>query len=210
MNELFKNIDEVNKINILRELDGNTLSYAKNKKILSSFQKDDFVCVIISGNVQIIKNDISGNRLVIEDLHKDDIFGSISANISSDEYEIVTKEDSMVIVIEFDHILRNNSKSSMYNIFLKNLLEILYQKITEFNNRIEIITNITIRNKLLAYFKLMTKNNNQRFFNLPFSYSELANYLATNRSAMSRELKLLKDEGLIEVKGRKIKLLYYN
>lgn len=210
MFELFKNIDETSKINILRELDGNTLSYTKNKKILSSFQKDDFVCIILSGNIQVIKNDVSGNRLVIEDLHKDDIFGSITANISSDEYEIITKEDSTIIVIEFDHILRNNNLNPMYSIFLKNLLEILYQKITEFNNRIEIITNMTIRNKLLAYFKLMTKNNNGRFFILPFSYSELANYLATNRSAMTRELKHLKDEGLIEIKGKKIKLLYYN
>ena len=210
MFDLFKNIDEVSKINILRQLDGNTLRYTKNKKILSSFQKDDIVCIVLEGNIQVIKNDISGNRIVIEDLHKDDIFGSISANISSDEYEIITKEDSMVIVIELDHILGNNNGDYMYILFLKNLIEILYQKITEFNNRLEIISNMTIRNKLLAYFKLMTKNNNNRFFILPFSYSELANYLATNRSAMSRELKALKDEGLIEVKGKRIKLLYYN
>ena len=210
MLELFKNIDEVSKINILRELYSNTLSYKKNQKILSSFQKDDIICIVLSGNIQIIKNDISGNRVIIEDLHQNDIFGSISANISNDEYEIITKEDSIVTVIEIDHILRNNSKDPMYSIFLKNLLEIFYQKITEFNNRIEIITNMTIRNKLLAYFKLMTKNNNLRFFMLPFSYSELANYLAMNRSAMARELKHLKDEGLIEVKGKRIKLLYYN
>ena len=210
MFELFKNIDEVSKINILREIDSNTLSYVKNKKILSSFQKDDFICIVLDGNVQIIKNDIGGNRMVIEDLYPDDIFGSISANISNDEYEIVTKEDSTVIVIELDHVLGNNSNNLMYNIFLRNLLRVLYQRITEFNNRIEIITNMTIRNKLLAYFKLMTKNNNLRFFILPFSYSELANYLAVNRSAMARELKHLKDEGLIEIKGKRIKLLYYN
>lgn len=210
MFELFKGIDESSKINILRQLDGNTLSYTKNKKILSSFQKDDIVCIVLSGNVQVIKNDVSGNRIVIEDLHKDDIFGSISANISSDEYEIITKEDSSVIVIEFDHILGYNNENLMYSFFLKNLLEILYKKITDFNNRIEIISNMTIRNKLLAYFKLMTKNNNGRFLILPFNYSELANYLAVNRSAMSRELKHLKDEGLIEIKGKRIKLLYYN
>ena len=210
MFELFKNIDEDSKNSILREIYSNTFSYVKNRKILSSFQKDDFICIILKGNIQIVKNDIMGNRTVVEDLHQGDIFGSISANISSDEYEIITKEDSQVIVIELDHVLRNNSNNPMYTIFLKNLLEVFYQKITEFNNRIEIITNMTIRNKLLAYFKLMTKNNNLRFFMLPFSYSELASYLAINRSAMARELKHLKDEGFIEIKGKRIKLLYYN
>ena len=93
-------------------------------------------------------------------------------------------------------------------IFLKNLLKVFYQKIKEFNNRIEILTNKTIRDKLLAYFNIMSRNNN-RIIYLPFSYSDLAYYLAINRSAMTREMKLLKEEGLIEVKGRKIKLLYY-
>jgi len=210
MLELFKGIDYADKIRILRELDGNTLVYKKNNRILSSFKNDDIVCIVLSGHVQIIKNDFNGNMIVIEDLYENDIFGSISANISSDEYEIITKEDSEVVVIEFDHIINNNNILDVYNRFLKNLLQVLYKKINEFNNRIEIITNTTIRNKLLAYFKLMTKNNNLRFFILPFSYSDLANYLAINRSAMSRELKILRDEGLIEIKGKRIKLLYYN
>ena len=210
MFELFDGIDEVNKIKILRQIDGNTLLYKKGNKILSSFKNDDIICVILSGHIQIIRIDYNGNRMVIKDLYKNDIFGSISANISSDEYEIITKEDSEIIVIEYDHIIGNNNGDMAYNKFLKNIMAIFYQRIIEFNNRIEIITNMSIRNKLLAYFKLMTKNNNLRFFILPFSYSELANYLAVNRSAMSREIKALKDEGLIEIKGKRIKLLYYN
>ena len=43
---------------------------------------------------------------------------------------------------------------------------------------------------------------------LPFSYTNLANYLAMDRTAMARELKNLKDEGLILTKGRMIKILY--
>ena len=41
------------------------------------------------------------------------------------------------------------------------------------------------------------------------SYTELADYLAVNRSALSREIKNLKDDMLIETKGKRIKLLYY-
>ena len=43
---------------------------------------------------------------------------------------------------------------------------------------------------------------------LPFSFKELADYLAVNRTAMFRELKNLKEENLIEIKNRKISLLY--
>lgn len=209
MNELFNNIEEADKIRILQGIEGITRNYEKNKIILSSTKNDDIICLVLSGHIQVLKNDQNGNSTIIEDLFEDDIFGSISANISSNDYEIITKEPSQVVIIEFDNILAYNNNIPSYNIFIKNLLKILYQKIEEFNNHIEILSNKTIRDKLLAYFKIMTKNNNTKTLYLPFNFSNLADYLAINRSAMSRELKSLKEEGLIEVKGKKIKLLYY-
>ena len=203
MNELFNNIDEQVKNNILKELEVYTRTYEKNKRILSSVKNDDIICILISGHIQIVKNDANGNIIIIEDIYDNQIFGSISANISSSDYEIITKEESTIIIIELDNIIKYSDNIT----FIKNISEILYKKIKEFNNRIEILTNKTIRNKLLAYFNITAKNNN-RIIYLPFTYSELADYLAINRSAMSRELKLLKEEKLIEIKGRKIKLLY--
>ena len=74
----------------------------------------------------------------------------------------------------------------------------------------EILTNKTIRNKLLAYFKIMSRKNNSRVIYLPYNYTDLADYLAIDRSAMYRELKNLKEEGLIEVKNKRITLNTYN
>ena len=79
-------------------------------------------------------------------------------------------------------------------------------KIQKNNERIEILTNKTTRDKLLTYFKMNSNEGNNRTIYLPFSLTDLADYLSVNRSAMSRELKYLKDEGFIEIKGRKIKL----
>ena len=45
-------------------------------------------------------------------------------------------------------------------------------------------------------------------FILPFSLTDLADYLSVDRSAMMRELKLLRDEGFIEKNGNKITLKY--
>ena len=54
---------------------------------------------------------------------------------------------------------------------------------------------------------LHVRHLNNNIF-LSFSFKDLADYLAVNRSAMSRELKNLKNEGFIEVKGKTIYLLY--
>lgn len=207
MDELFYNIDTKQKHRLLRVLEANTLVYKKNNIILSSVKQDNVICILVSGHLQIIKTDYDGNRTIIEDLEENSVFGSMTSSISNSEYDILTKEDSKIIVIDFDEVINyDETKNHYFNQFLKNLLQIMSKKIRKNNARIEILTNKTIRDKLLAYFKI---NNNNRTVYLPFTLTDLADYLAVNRSAMSRELKNLKDEGFIEIKGKRIRLLYH-
>ena len=58
----------------------------------------------------------------------------------------------------FDEIINNDFNYPYYTQFLKNLLLIMSKKINTNNDRIEILTNKTIRNKLLAYFKITSIN----------------------------------------------------
>ena len=69
--------------------------------------------------------------------------------------------------------------------------------------------NSTGERKVFEYFKNSYQETNARVLYLKSSFTALADYLAVDRSAMTRELKNLKDEGLIEIKNKKIKLLYF-
>lgn len=209
MNELFYNIDPKQKQKLLRSLEGNTYFYQSNNIILSNVKKDNIICILIEGHIQITKTDYNGNRIIIEDLKENSVFGTMTQSISYKEYDIYCKSNSKIIIIDFDQIINyDESKSYYFTQFLKNLLKILSEKIIKNNERIEILTNKTIRDKLLAYFKFNSKNSVNRIIYLPFTFTDLADYLAVNRSAMTRELKYLKEEGFIEIKGKKIKLLY--
>ena len=148
-------------------------------------------------------------RSIIEELEEQDVFGSFISSLKNKEYEIIAKEDTEIIIIDYDNIINCNlTNKSFYNQFIKNLLQITSKKIQEKNERIEILTKKTIRNKLLEYFKIISKKHNSKYIYLPFNFTDLADYLAIDRSAMSRELKYLKEEGFIEIKGKRIKLLY--
>ena len=209
MNILFNNITNVNKEKILKSLEGNTLHFKKNNTILSNIKQDNIIGIILEGYIQIVKTDYNGNRTIIEDLYDNDIFSSKMSNISNSEYSVTTKEDTKLIIIYFNEILNNDLNTSYYNQFLKNLLYIMSDKMTNINNRIEILSNKTIRNKLLAYFKLMSKKNKSRIIYLPYTFIDLADYLGVDRSAMYRELKNLKEEGLITITNKKIILNFY-
>lgn len=205
MNFLFENITDKEKENILQKLDSMVFSYRKKQSLLPIGKA---IGIIIKGKIKITKTDYEGNTYTIEELDEKEIFDTISFPINSGEYDIIAKEESQIILISFDEITsdsNNNSKS--YNKFLKNLIKIMAQKINNRNIRIEILSSKTIRNKLLLYFKTF-KSFNSNIITLPYSFTELASYLAVDRSAMNRELKKLKDDGLIEIKNKKIKLNY--
>ena len=89
-----------------------------------------------------------------------------------------------------------------------NLFDIINTKFKEKNERVKILEKKQIREKLLEYFEIENKKTRLNFFYLPFTFRDLADYLAINRSAMFRELKHLKDEKFIEINDRKITLLY--
>ena len=82
--------------------------------------------------------------------------------------------------------------------------------VLEKNERIQILTKKTIRNKFLEYLNLQSRSKGSRNIYLPYSYKDLADYLAVDRSALAREISSLREEGFIETKGRKITILFDN
>lgn len=210
MDELFYGITNREKEKILASLEANTLCFKKNMTILGSVKQENIIGIILEGHIQIIKTDYNGNRTIMEELFEDDIFGSLISSIKNNEYSILTKEDSKIIIIYFNEIVNNDLNYNYFNQFLKNLLKIITKKINNSNDRMEILTNKTIRNKLLAYFRIMSRKNNSKVIYLPYNYTDLADYLAIDRSAMYRELKNLKEEGLVEIKNKRITLNTYD
>ena len=207
MTYLFDNINSKNKEKLLLMLEANTLHFKKDSTILSVIKNDNIVGIITSGYLQIIRTDHNGIRTIIEELEEQDVFGSFISSLKNKEYEIIAKEDTEIIIIDYDNIINCNlTNKSFYNQFIKNLLQITSKKIQEKNERIEILTKKTIRNKLLEYFKIISKKHNSKYIYLPFNFTDLADYLAIDRSAMSRELKYLKEEGFIDYYTKKILL----
>lgn len=210
MINLFDNINDKNIHKLLELFESHTITIKKNTTLQSIIVKPKkYIAYVLNGYLQGVKNDYNGNITILEEFEENDIFGNILSAHNNNDYEIVAKEDSNVTIIDYDNILNSDVNIPSYNTFIKNLLTIMSSKINEVNQRVEILTNKTIRNKLLEYFKIIYKDNKSKIIYLPFTYTALADYLAIDRCAMSRELKNLKDEGMIEIKGRKIKLLYY-
>ena len=209
MTNLFENINEQNIKKIKRCLRATTLTYPKGVNILSNVNQGDFIAIIDIGSVQFISTDYDGNKSIIEDITEGGMFGSLTSPINNEEVSCITKEMTQITYIEYDSITNDEiSKADSYILFIKNLIKILSDQVSEKNNRIEILTKKTTRDKLLEYFKYQARERGIKTFTIPMTFTELANYLSVDRSAMTREISYLRDDGFIKTNGRKITLLY--
>lgn len=209
MSHLFDNISEKNKEKIYKILKTTTNNYPKDINILSNVNRPNFIGIIEEGTAQLVFNDYLGNKTILETLKEEDIFGSLITNINSDEITCITKEKTRVTYIDYDRITdTENIKYDYYLTFIKNLLIILEEQLTSKNERIAILTKKTTRDKLLQYFKLTSIKKGSRTFTIPYSFTELAGYLSVDRSAMTREIKYLKDEGFIKIDKKRITIDY--
>lgn len=209
MTNLFANLSDKEIRKLKQVLKANTVTYRKNVNILSNVNRDDYIAIIDSGNLQLIHNDYDGNKTIIEDLNTGEIFGTLTSSIKNEEITCVTREETQITYIEYNQITNDEIiKNDFYIIFVKNLIKLLSDQLSRCNQRIELLTKRTTRDKILGYFYHQSVLRGSKTFIMPITFTELAAYLSVDRSSMTREISYLKEEGFIKTNGRKITLLY--
>ena len=209
MNDPFNELSRLQRDKISVLLGAHIYKYGKEQEMLPTIKSGNIVGIILEGSAEVIYTDYNGNEILLEELNKNSVFGSNFSLTSNENCQIISKENTEVLIIDYDKLINPKNLSRTYfNIFLRNLFEIISSKFKETNERIQILEKKQIRDKLLEYFEIRHKKSGSRNIYMPFTFRDLADYIAVNRSAMFRELKHLKEEGFIEVKNKKITLLY--
>ena len=206
---IFEGIEEEDIKKMLKCFDAKTRTFKKDRTIVTNIINIKMIGIILEGTANVERYDYNGNRSIIEKLEKNSVFGEVFSRLGSD-ISVIATSDCEVLFIEYEHLIKRCKKGCIYHsILTNNVLQLLSKKIVDLNERLEILSKRTIRDKLLSYFELLANNNPKRSFNLPFTYTDLADYLSIDRSAMMREIKNLKEEGFIETNGKKITLKSY-
>lgn len=64
--------------------------------------------------------------------------------------------------------------------------------------KLEVVSKKTLRRKILTYLSFQAEEQGSKTITLPLSRTELADYLCADRTAVSRELARMKEEGTID------------
>ncbi|MDF2952418.1 MAG: Crp/Fnr family transcriptional regulator [Anaerocolumna sp.] len=186
---------------ILTCLDAKVREYGKNQSIKMAGDKFNSLGIVISGNVQITREDIMGNRTIVASLIEGEIFGETfaCAGIEVSPVSIYSLGPSKILWVSIKKIVTTCSSScDFHSLLIQNLLQLLATKNMYLNNKMDLLSRRSTREKVMAYLISQADSQKSDRFAIPLNRNELADYLCIDRSAMSRELGKLREEGIIE------------
>lgn len=206
---LFEGIDAHEIPSLLQCLGAQTRSFARDEFIYTAGDEAVNVGVILSGRVQISRHDINGNRSILAEAATTDLFAESfacaqTAHIPVDVYAVEAAE---ILFVNCRRIITLCPNSCRFHARLvENLLKIVASKNIMLNQKLEIVSKRTMREKLLAYLNAEAQKQRCRTVTIPFDRQELADFLGVDRSALSRELGVMRQEGVLKVRNRDFEL----
>ena len=178
--------------------------YTNKELILSYYPIKKTIGFITYGKAFVIKIDIDGNIIIMRELKENDIFSNLFFQNSEDEIHIISNEYTEVVFIDYYSIINNNLNNQINKNITIQLFELLIEDNRQQNEKIELLSKRTVREKLIFFLKRRTNKDN--IFKVTTSYKAIAEYIAVDRSNLMRELNKMESEGLIKKEGKIIKM----
>lgn len=186
---------------LLHCLGGRIKRYAKGDFIFHAGTVLRQIGLVVSGKVQVVKEDYWGNRLIFSSMEQGQLFGESYACLPREplEVSIVSAADCEVLFLDLEHAISVCSCAcGFHRRLIRNLMTILAKHNLNLTRKVQHMGQKTTREKLLAYLWSISQKEQSQEFDIPYNRQELADYLAVDRSAMSAELSRMKTEGLLE------------
>ena len=176
-------------------------TFRKGETLALEDENIKHIGILLSGVVDMIKEDFWGNKTLLVRMHKDELFGETFA-CGTDTRSIVSfvvSEDAEILFIPFNKVMHTCSMTCVFHHrLIENMIRIIANKSRDLMHKVDVISKKTLREKILTYLSLQVQTSSSHYFEIPLGRVELAEYMCADRSALTRELAKMKADGVID------------
>jgi CRP-like cAMP-binding protein len=201
---LFKGIERSELNSMLACMDYKTIEVLKGSPVFLEGDPVQFVGVVLSGAVQVIREDYYGNRSVLTILNPGELFAEVfsCAGLDTMPVSVIAQKDSELLLLDCRRVLSGDPGiCHFHSLLVNNLLKELAQKNLALNQKIQYMSQKKTKEKLLAFLLEQAKQHGSSEFVIPYDRQALADYLGVERSAMAAEIGKMKKSGQIDTRG---------
>ena len=209
-NILFKGVSQEDCQRMISCFNPDIRKYKSGSRIAEYSGKSDRIGIVLSGTAVMVRYDINGVRTIIESLGEQGIFGAYFTYFPSvrSMIEITAETDCEIMFVSRSEITKRcENACRCHSRVVENLLELMSEKAINLSERIEVLSQRTIEDKLISCLQIIEdKTPEGKTPQIPFSTTALSDYLCVNRSALQREITRLKRNGTLTISKRRFKL----
>ena len=182
--------------------------FKRNDKIYHEGNRPTGAYCLSKGIVKLFKTGIEGKEQIIRFAKKGDLIGYrsvLSCELSCTTAQVI--EDSVLCFIPADTLLKymkNNSDFSM------EMMQIACRELGQANSYLTDVAQKTVRERLAEVLINLMREfglDEDNFLRISLTREELANIVGTATESVIRLLSEFKSDKLIELQGRKIKII---
>ena len=160
--------------------------------------------LVLEGTVQVYCDDMEGNPMMMANVPPGETFGESLCFLERESpvYALAVT-DCQLLHLRLIHL--HHPQGTFEEELARRFTAMLAERTLAMNNRIQILSKLTLREKLITFFSQYGSAG--RTFTVPFRREDMALYLGTNRSALSRELSKMRRDGLIDFSRNTFRIL---
>ena len=203
---LFKGLDQ-EEIGILFEkIDYQIIEFKKNDIIVREEDPCHHLLIILKGSVRGEMMDFSGKVIKIEDIESCRPLAPafLFGNKKKYPVTIVANEDISLLKIPESMVIELFQKNRL---FLTHFLNMISNRAQFLSQKIKFLSFQTIKGKVAHYIMQLSKEKNSEWVILTASQKEMAEMFGVTRPALGRAIREMDQQGLIEAKGKSIKIM---
>lgn len=198
---LFTGLDQPMVLHALDQMHSVLAFGEKNTVVFQMGDPIDRMGLLLQGSVEISRQDMLGNAFIVTHLHAPSLFAEVlaCAGLQTSPVNITAVEPTVILLIDFGCLLASDSDEWPGKpLLISNMLKILARKNLMLNHKLDVMSKRGIRAKIAAVLLEASADQLCPQITLPYNRQQLADYLAVDRSALSRELSQMKKERLID------------
>ena len=194
-----ENIDKV-----LIEAEAYELTFQKGEFVRRQGETLDFYPVVINGTVQAEMPRDRGPMIVERFATGKSFAEAIPQGMGVCPVTIVAAEDVLLVAIPAANV--RPEESPLFEQLSKNIAGEMTKKIGRLTAKLSMLSETRIRPRLMKYVITLPKRKDGSYI-LPETRRNMAAEMGVHEKALLRELRLLQEEGIIALDGRKLDML---
>lgn len=207
---LFAGVDAKDLPQALDILHARCRTFCKGELVQRLGEPFRYVGVLVSGAIEGSFDSERYDQVNMNRFGPGDMYGAAfaCAGTEASPIQLEALRETEVVLLDMGGLMdagRLGARPELEETLLRNLLETTARQSTFLARKVRILGQRSLRDRIVVFLRgLPVEADGWR--QLPFSETAMASFIGANRSAVSRELGRMMDEGLLRMDGRRVRL----